>query len=85
MIGKATLVLSIALMSATSANASEPTNRSDARLESNRMVCRTETDTGSRLGKSRACHTVAEWAELRRQMKKKVDEIQSRKAANLSN
>ena len=42
-----------------------------------KMICRTESAPGSRLGKSRVCHTAAEWAELRRQTQANVDRIQN--------
>ena len=42
-----------------------------------KMICRTDSESGSRLKKSRSCHTAAEWAELRRQTKANVDRIQN--------
>lgn len=43
----------------------------------NKRVCKTITETGSRLNKTRACHTQAEWEELRRQTKQKIEHIQN--------
>ena len=51
----------------------------------NKIVCKAERNTGTRLGKSRACHTNAEWAELRRQARQNVEKIQESRPANLSN
>ena len=50
-----------------------------AQAKKDKMICRTELENGSRLKKSRAwaCHTAAEWAELRRQSKANVDHIQN--------
>jgi hypothetical protein len=42
-----------------------------------KMICRRDSESGSRLKKSRACHTAAEWADLRRQAKANVDRIQN--------
>ena len=50
--------------------------------DANKQICRTSTDTGSRLGRSRSCHTAQEWAELRRQTVQNVDRIQTRQAMN---
>ena len=48
----------------------------------NKQICRTIADTGSRLGRYRACHTAQEWAELRRQTVANVDRIQTRQSMN---
>jgi hypothetical protein len=48
-----------------------------APTKSEKVICRTDSESGSRLKKSRACHTGAEWAELRRQAKANVDRIQN--------
>ena len=54
-----------------------------AKAESQRIICRTEArENGSRLGGTRACHTAAEWAELRRQSREIVDRIQTRQSMN---
>ena len=72
---KAPLVLAAtaALLFATAANAAEGAKHRDP----NRKICRTLSETGSRLNKTRACHTQAEWDELRRQMKAKIENIQN--------
>jgi poly(3-hydroxybutyrate) depolymerase len=49
------------------------TNKGDP----NRMVCRTEIEGATRLDRRRACHTVAEWADLRRQTRANIDHIQT--------
>jgi hypothetical protein len=48
----------------------------------NKKVCRTISETGSRLNKTRACHTQAEWDELRRQTKAKIENIQNNRPWN---
>jgi hypothetical protein len=50
--------------------------------DANRRICRVLPDRGSRLGGSRACHSAADWAELRRQTKQNVDHIQNARAWN---
>ena len=49
-----------------------------------KIICRTESAVGSRLAKTRACHTPAEWAELRRQTRENVQNIQDRRTARIS-
>ena len=57
-------------------------NSGTAKADPDRQVCRRINDTGSRLGAIRVCHTAAEWAELRRQTKQTIDQIQNSRAAN---
>jgi len=63
------LIIGTALLNAPEAPA--------ATAKKDKMICRTELENGSRLKKSRACHTAAEWAELRRQSQANVDRIQN--------
>lgn len=56
-----------------------------SKADPNKMVCRTIEESGSRLKKTRACHTLAEWAELKRQTRQTVEHIQDSRAAHLSN
>ena len=63
----------MALFCATGASAAEGSKHRDP----NKRVCKTITETGSRLNKSRACHSQAEWEELRRQTKQKIENIQN--------
>lgn len=69
----------IALVTATAVMA-EPSGRSNG--DANKQICRTISDTGSRLGHARECHTAAEWAELRRQTEQNISHIQNSRAAN---
>jgi hypothetical protein len=85
MIGKLAGGLFAAALLAAAASASEPSNKSGAKADPNKIVCRTVSEIGSRLKKTRACHTLAEWAELRRQTKSTVEHIQDSRNANLSN
>jgi len=38
-----------------------------------RKICKTETDTGSRMGARRVCHTEAEWRSIADQTGKDMD------------
>ena len=40
------------------------------------IVCRSETDIGSRVSRRRVCRTRAEWAELQAQSRDVTDEVQ---------
>ncbi|HEY5723157.1 MAG TPA: hypothetical protein VIT45_12620 [Allosphingosinicella sp.] len=82
MIRRAILGVAAVALAAGVASASSTKSKSG---DPNKVVCKTEGPTGSRLGKSRACHTVAEWAELRRQARANVEKIQDSRPANLSN
>jgi hypothetical protein len=70
---------------AVCASAASAAERGSSRsTDPNKVICRTVTETGSRLNRTRACHTAAEWEELRRQMKANVERIQNSRPANLS-
>ena len=72
-----------ALIVATAVLAQPPAAEGSAsKADANRKICRSYGDIGSRLGRSRACHTAQEWAELRRQMKQTVDHIQNARPWN---
>ena len=77
---KMRLILSAgaALLVGSAAGAAEGSKHRDP----NKKVCRTISETGSRLNKSRACHTQAEWDELRRQTKAKIENIQNNRPWN---
>jgi hypothetical protein len=68
-----------ALVTATALLAQAPLS-ADSRGDANKQICRTFADTGTRLGRYRACHTAQEWIELRRQTKQNVDHIQNSRA-----
>ena len=72
-------VCAVALVGATAVMA-EPSNNSGG--SANKQICRAVADTGSRLGRSRECHTEQEWAELRRQTQQNIDRIQNARAAD---
>ncbi len=49
-----------------------------AKSDSDRIVCHTLDQTGSRLGAARVCHTVGEWAEMKREAAQATNDIQYR-------
>ena len=69
----------LALVGGTAVMA-EPSGSSSS--NANKQICRSTADTGSRLGRSRECHTEQEWAELRRQTQQSVDHVQNARAAS---
>ena len=71
----------IALVAATAVMA-QPPGTGAPKNNANKQICRTMADTGSRLGRYRACHTEQEWIELRRQTKQNIDHIQNARPWN---
>ena len=47
-----------------------------AKQGEDKKICRSDPSVGSRLKRTRTCHTKAEWAEIRRQTKQEIDQIQ---------
>ena len=85
MIGKKLKGLCVVVLVAATPLIAQPSTASgDSKADENRRVCRVMSDIGSRLSRSRACHSAAEWAELRRQMKQTVDHIQNARPWNAS-
>jgi hypothetical protein len=77
MIGKALHLVSAVMLVAGTAVVAQPSDGGSSQSNANKQICRTTPDTGSRLGRTRSCHTAQEWIELRRQTKQNVDRIQS--------
>ena len=84
MIGRSSYgACAVALVTATAVVAqTNATGAGTAKNDANKQICRTFGDTGTRLGRYRACHTAQEWIELRRQMKANIDHIQNSRAWN---
>jgi len=82
MIGRFMVAAGAIALFAGTATLAEPSAQGDPALKArkddpNRMVCRNENEGATRLDRRRACHTVAEWAELRRQTRATIDHIQT--------
>ena len=85
MIGRAACISGMIALLAGAAALAAPAPAGDPALkvnkgDPNRMVCRTEIEGATRLDRRRACHTVAEWADLRRQTQANIDHIQNARA-----
>jgi len=79
MIGKVVYgACAIAFVAATAVLA-EPTNGNEAKDDPNRQICHTTADTGTRLGRTRECHTAQEWEEIRRRAGDTVDQQRDRR------
>ena len=88
MIGRASGGLFAIALFAGGAALAQPSAGGDAaalkadKADPNRMICRAMNEGGTRLDRRRACHTAAEWVELRRQTRATIEHIQSAPAAN---
>ena len=60
------LVAATAVMAEPSNVAGQPSNVAEPKSDANRQICRTTADTGTRLGRTRECHTAQEWDEIHR-------------------
>lgn len=63
----------IAFVAATAVMAEQPA-ANETKGDANRQICRTTADTGTRLGRTRECHTAQEWDEIRRRAGDAVDQ-----------
>jgi len=45
-------------------------------LDRDRVICRTDTLTGSRLRKTRVCRTMAEWDQIREDARKGINDLE---------
>lgn len=80
MINKLVLALAATVVvGAASASAGEQSSKSK-RGDPNKLICKTMEENGQKLRRVRACHTAAEWAELRRQTRAAIEQIQNRRA-----
>ena len=73
--------LTTTLALATSAIAEERVPQSEEIGDQSRVICRTETQIGSRLSKVKRCHTAAEWAEVKRENRRVIERVQAMKPA----
>lgn len=60
----------------TAAVVAQPSSAADGTSEANKQICRSLKTTGSRLSRTRSCHTALEWQEIRRQDKQHIEHIQ---------
>jgi hypothetical protein len=80
MIGKFLYGACAAALVATTAVMAEPSNVTsnvtDAKSDPHRQICRSTADTGTRLGRTRECHTAQEWEEIHRRRGQDIDHYQ---------
>ena len=73
------LVLACAALACTAALAQPDTPATQIRegeADQNQIVCRSETDIGSRVSRRRVCRTRAEWKQLQAASRDTVDRVQ---------
>ena len=73
----AAIVLGIAAAGSTGAS-----GKAKGKDDPNKIVCRNVSESGSRLKSKRVCHTMAQWAEIRREAKEQIDQIQNNRPAS---
>jgi hypothetical protein len=66
MIGRVLYGACAAALVAATAVMAEPSNVTQPKSDANRQICHISTDTGTRLGRTRECHTAKEWDEIHR-------------------
>jgi hypothetical protein len=76
MIGRMLYGASAVALITTTAVMAEPSG-TNSKGDTTKQICRTIADTGTRLGRTRECHTEAEWAELRRQSGQDLDQYRA--------
>ena len=73
----------VALMTSVAAAADAPDNdKKTKERDPDRVICRTEPVTGSRLAKERRCLKASEWAALKRENRDNVDKVQKMRWKN---
>ena len=84
---KLPLVMFTAIMAATTMLApahADPRKRGDdlAKGDPNRIICRSEESTGSRLGSTKRCLTAFEWLQIKQQNQRDLEKIQQGRFKN---
>jgi hypothetical protein len=59
--------------------------KTSSKYDPNKIICKTEEATGSRLDAKRVCHTRAEWAETNRVTQQAVGDAQAQSYQNTPN
>ena len=73
MVGKAVFGLLVFLVAGGAAAPGEPPNGND----SDRIVCRTIGESGSRLRRTSICYSLTEWTERQRRTRELIDRMQT--------
>ena len=56
---------------------SQSTDEKGADVSQNRMVCKRQKSTGTRLGSEKVCMTAAQWAQLKRDQREATERTQA--------
>jgi hypothetical protein len=72
------LIASLLLSGTAVAAESSAENTADAgNKKKDKLICRNQTPTGSRLGSTRVCMTESQWADFRRQTRTDIEKRQT--------
>ncbi len=78
MVGKAAFGLLVLVLASGAAASGEPPNGND----SDRIVCKSIGESGSRLRRARICYCAAEWAARQRRTQELIDRMQTNHSTN---
>jgi hypothetical protein len=65
--------IAVAVLITAAPAAAQERNKPKEKSDPNRIVCQKQEETGWRLGRRKVCHTVAEWAEIRRLARQAIE------------
>jgi hypothetical protein len=68
---------SVLAETSSAAPAGPPAAKASSKNDPNKIICKTEDTTGSRLGAKRVCHTRADWAEMERVTQQSVGDAEA--------
>jgi hypothetical protein len=72
---KTVVLIASLLLSGTAVAAENTADAGDKKKD--KLICRNQTPTGSRLGSTRVCMTESQWTEMRRQTRTDVEKRQT--------
>lgn len=72
---KTVALIASLLLSGTAVAAENSADAGDKKKD--KLICRNQTPTGSRLGSTRVCMTESQWTEMRRQTRSDVERRQT--------
>jgi invasion protein IalB len=74
---KSLFFVALAVSAAASAQAPSSSGASEGGANPNQVICRTQRETGTLLGRVRICKTRTEWEAQRRETRQTVDRAQT--------
>jgi hypothetical protein len=81
LIGTAAIALTLALSAQSPAVAADKKNNEEVG-DPNRMICRTQKSTGSRLKAGKICMTAQQWADAKKENREALEGAQQRRPTN---